>query len=89
MLYILFALRHERYGYTIMQYVRELTAGRVVIGAGTMYGTLVKLEKSGLVRPTKEQDRQKYFVITDKGLDALRLETLRLQKQYNNLKEVL
>ena len=89
MVYILFALREERYGYLIMQYVEELTHGRIVLGAGTMYSTLGKLEKAGLIEPTIERDRQKYYHITERGVTTLQDEVRRLQQNYHNLKEAL
>ena len=52
MFYILFALRTERHGYGVMQHVEELTEGRIVLGAGTVYTSLGKLEADGLVTVT-------------------------------------
>ena len=34
MFYILLSLREARHGYAIMQHVKELTGGRIVLGAG-------------------------------------------------------
>ena len=36
--YILLALRLPNHGYGVIQEVEELTKGRVVLGAGTLYG---------------------------------------------------
>nr|MCR5307373.1 PadR family transcriptional regulator [Oscillospiraceae bacterium] len=52
--YILFCLREEMHGYSIGQRVREMTAGAVTISAGTMYGTLSKMEKDGLIQFVRE-----------------------------------
>jgi len=43
MFYILSSLRQERHGYGIMLHVKEITQGRIVLGAGTIYQTLQKL----------------------------------------------
>ena len=42
MFYILSSLRQERHGYGIMLHVKEITQGRIVLGAGTIYQTLQK-----------------------------------------------
>ncbi len=47
MFYILFSLTQARHGYGIMQHVERLTNGRLVLGAGTIYQSLSKLEKRG------------------------------------------
>ena len=36
--YVLLALRQPKHGYGIIQEVQELTNGRLVLGAGTLYG---------------------------------------------------
>ena len=38
--YILLALRKPNHGYGIIQEVEALTAGRVVLGPGTLYGAI-------------------------------------------------
>ena len=47
--YILFCLQKENHGYGITQKVKEMTDSQVSISPGTMYGTLSKMEKDGLV----------------------------------------
>lgn len=48
--YILLALRKPNHGYGIIQEVEQLTNGRVVLGAGTLYGAIqTLLKKSGLI----------------------------------------
>src|SRR5665647_3334775 len=63
MFYILFALRTERHGYGVMQHVEELTQGRIVLGAGTIYTSLGKLEADGLVTVTSREDRRTNYLI--------------------------
>ena len=43
--YILLALRKPNHGYGIIQEVERLTSGRVVLGAGTLYGAIQTLQK--------------------------------------------
>ncbi|GJM80274.1 hypothetical protein HMSSN139_27700 [Paenibacillus sp. HMSSN-139] len=58
MFYILLSLQQERHGYGIMQHVKEITNDRIVLGAGTIYQSLGKLEKDGLiVRPGRRTGR--------------------------------
>lgn len=47
--YILLCLRTPNHGYGIVQKVKELTENEVVLGPGTMYGSLSKMEKDGLI----------------------------------------
>lgn len=43
--YILLSLYEPRHGYGIMQFVSELSNGRVELGAGTIYGAIKTLVK--------------------------------------------
>lgn len=88
MLYILLSLREERYGYGIMQHVKELTDGRIVLGAGTLYQSLGKLETAGLIAPTREIERKKLYRITASGEEILLAEAQRIREIHRNL-EVL
>ena len=54
--YILFCLQQERHGYSITQKVKELTEGQLSISPGTMYGTLAKMEKDGLIAFVREEE---------------------------------
>jgi DNA-binding PadR family transcriptional regulator len=85
--YLLLALREERHGYGAMQYVRELTNGRLKIGAGTIYGTLSKMEKDGLIQPVSEYDRRKTYRQTLLGEEILRKEMARLGELVRNGKK--
>jgi NAD-dependent DNA ligase len=53
--YILFCLQDPQHGYGISQQVKRMTGGEVTISAGTMYGTLSKMEKDGLIRFFREE----------------------------------
>ena len=86
--YILLSLLQERHGYAVMQYVAELTRNRVNLGAGTLYGTLSKLERVNLVAITREEGKRKYYRITDSGKELLGLELSRLGELYGNGLEV-
>jgi len=72
-----------------MQYVSSITDKRVSLGAGTLYGTLSKLEKSNWIYSTKEEDKRKYYLITEEGTKVLKSEVLRIEELYHHGKAVL
>ena len=61
--YILFCLQEEMHGYNIGQRVKAMTGGEVSISPGTMYGTLSKMEKDGLIRFIREEEKRKLYRI--------------------------
>ena len=75
---LLFSLTEERHGYGIMQYVQELTDGRVCLGSGTVYTMLYKMENDGLIAAVRDEDRRKIYRITEEGRAVLRAEGERL-----------
>jgi len=89
MLYILLSLREVRHGYAIMQYVKELTNGRVVLGAGTVYSSIGKLEGDGLIKAVSEENRRKTYIISENGNQILREEAIRIAELYKNLEGLL
>ena len=84
--YILFCLQTPRHGYGISRRVKELTGGRVAIGAGTMYGTLSKMEADGLICFHSEEDKRKLYQITELGKEVLQAEIKRIERLYRNSK---
>lgn len=66
--------------------VREMTGGALVISAGTMYGTLSKMEKDGLIAFYKEEEKRKLYRITALGEEILQLELKRIERLYKNSK---
>ena len=89
MFYILLSLKQERHGYAIMQCVKALTQGRIILGAGTVYSSLGKLESDGLINGVREEARRKIYAITTVGSEILREEVVRIAELYNNTKELL
>lgn len=79
MYYILLALTEECCGVDIMEKVRRLSHGRVVVGPGTLYAMLAKFEEKDIIRLTAADGRRKSYVITDLGLEELRKEFQRLK----------
>ena len=79
MYYILLALTEECCGVDIMDKVKTISHGRVLVGPGTLYAMLAKFEENRIIRLTASEGRRKSYIITDVGLDML-------QKEYERLK---
>ena len=86
--YILLCLQEPNHGYGIVQRVKEITDGEIVLSPGTMYGSLSKMEKDGLIRFVREEEKRKIYRITDLGDVVLQLELKRIQRLYHNAKEM-
>ena len=85
--YILFCLQQPNHGYGIVQRVEQLTEGEIRLAPGTMYGSLSKMEKDGLIRFVSEEDKRKRYVITDLGTEVLQLELKRIRRLYKTAQE--
>lgn len=86
--YILYCLQHPQHGYGISQQVKKMTNGELIISAGTMYGTLSKMEKDGLIVFDHEEEKRKLYRITELGREILNLEIKRIERLYKNSKGV-
>lgn len=84
--HILLALAdRERHGLGIMSEVEERTGGAVVLGPGTLYGTIKRILDAGLIkesadRPDAASDdpRRRYYGITALGRRVAERESERL-----------
>ena len=83
--YILLCLREEMHGYSIVKKVEDLTNGEVRLSPGTMYGSLSKMEKDGLITFVREEEKRKIYIITELGREVLSLEMKRIRRLYRNL----
>lgn len=86
--YILFCLQQPNHGYGISQQVKQITGGELVISPGTMYGTLSKMEKDGLIVFEREEEKRKLYRISELGKEILHLEMKRIERLYKNSKGV-
>lgn len=82
--YILYCLQDEMHGYNIVQRVKSITKDEIVISPGTMYGSLSKMEKDGLIKLTKEEEKRKFYRITELGKEVLAIELKRIERLYKN-----
>lgn len=86
--HILLALSDgDLHGYGIMQEVAEHTAGQIKLGPGTLYGAIKRLLHDRLIveadeRPDPEMDdeRRRYYRLTDFGQKVLKAEVQRISK---------
>ena len=82
--YIQLAQTKPGHGYGMMQRIKELSGGRIVMGPGTLYGVLTRMNKDGWIQLTEEDGRRKNYAITDKGRQALMAEYARLKMLVND-----
>lgn len=86
--HILISLGNEaRHGYAIIQDVAERTGGDVRIAAGTLYRSLQRMSRQGLIEEvgppgvsSSADKRRRYYRITGVGREAARAEAARLQR---------
>lgn len=84
--HILMALSDgEKHGYAIMRVVKETSGGRMVLGPGTLYGAIKRLQRESLITesdyrpdPVIDDARRRYYELTDFGRRVLIAESERL-----------
>ena len=84
----------ERHGYAIMKEVAERTDGAVRLGPGTLYGSLKRLLEGGVVAesgeradPELDDERRRYYRLTDFGLAVARAEAQRLEQMVRTARQ--
>ena len=89
--YILLSLLSPRHGYGIMQNAETLSAGRVKLAAGTLYGAINSLLEKGWIKalPGEKDSRKKEYVITEEGKTILHAEIVRLKELLENGTRIL
>ncbi len=86
--HILLALADgEKHGYAIMQEVGERTGGTMRMGPGTLYGSIQRMLKDGLivevqerVEPVHGEERRRYYRLTSFGQRVVQAEARRLEQ---------
>lgn len=86
--YILLCLKEPNHGYGIVQRVEGMTNGGIRLAPGTMYGSLSKMEKDGVIRLIREEEKRKIYQITELGSEVLQIELRRIERLYKNAQEV-
>jgi DNA-binding PadR family transcriptional regulator len=77
--YILLSLAiKERHGYEIMKQVEEDSGRKVLLGPGTLYGSIKRMLQSNLIEEVSgDNPRRKYYTLTEKGRKSLSSELQR------------
>lgn len=86
--HILLALADgEKHGYAIMREVETRTAGAMRMGPGTLYGSIQRMRKDGLIvealeraDPTHGEERRRYYRLTGFGQRVVLAEARRLEE---------
>ena len=89
MFYILLCLQNEVCGIDIMAMVSVISNGRVSIGPGTLYAMLQKFEDNEIIEKTREENRKKWYLITDAGKQMLEDELKRLESMLSDAKSTM
>ena len=82
--YILLSLTEPRHGYGIIKHVEELTDGRLVLGSGTIYGTLKKMQRDGIVSVYADEKRKTIYEVSTAGKALMTKEISRLKELHAN-----
>ncbi|HEY5902225.1 MAG TPA: PadR family transcriptional regulator [Anaerolineales bacterium] len=85
----------EKHGYGIMLEVEANTKGQVLMGPGTLYGSIKRMLQAGLIEESDERAdpdtddprRRSYYRLTALGRRTLRMEAERLAAQVRIAKE--
>ena len=79
--FVLLSVYRPKHGYAIMQFIEEKTNGRLVLGAGTLYGALSSLQEKGWIPQCGNADgRKKEYLITNAGKEICNKEISRLKE---------
>jgi DNA-binding PadR family transcriptional regulator len=82
---VLLSTYTPNHGYGIMQFIERETGGRVLLGAGTLYGAINTLVKKKWIAPigSDAAGNKKEYVITDVGKQVAEKELSRIANIWN------
>lgn len=83
--YILFSLTEPRHGYGIIKNIEALTNGRLKLGSGTIYGTLMKMQTDELIVLFSDDERKTIYEITTLGKQILQREMQRIKELHDHI----
>ncbi len=88
--FILLSLYTPKHGYAIMQFIENETKGRLILGAGTLYGALNTLQDKGWIMLFGASGgRRKEYVITEEGKKVTQVELERLHSLVNTAERIM
>ena len=87
MFHVMLALADgEKHGYAILKEIARRTGGEVKLSTGTLYGIIRRLEGEGMIaesrerpEPSLEDERRRYYRLTDFGRRVAAAEAGRLK----------
>ena len=82
LLVLLSLAEQPRHGYSILKDVEQISAGRVVLSTGTLYGALQRLLAQGWIERLREEDAprdRRSYRLTAKGRKNLQAEIERMR----------
>jgi DNA-binding PadR family transcriptional regulator len=93
--HILLALSDEdRHGLGIVEEVERLSGGQMLLGPGTLYGTIKRMRDGGLIEESGPPQgmaggdpRRRYYRITPDGRKAARTELQRVERMVRAARE--
>ncbi len=89
--FVLLSVYQPNHGYGIMQFIEAQTKGRLLLGAGTLYGAINTLLKKGWIAPYGAQQNQtkKEYLITEEGRQIAEVELSRLEELYHTASKIM
>jgi DNA-binding PadR family transcriptional regulator len=88
--YILICLMQPLHGYGILKKIEEMTDGRIIMGAGTLYGALKNLQASGLIIEVQsDSERRRNYCITALGKELVKKEVARYEELMQNARKLM
>ncbi|MDE7275048.1 MAG: PadR family transcriptional regulator [Lachnospiraceae bacterium] len=74
--------------FAINNYIKSKSiCAEIKISPGTLYGSLSKMEKDGLIQLMREEENRKIYCITALGTQVLDLEMKRIERLYQSMME--
>jgi DNA-binding PadR family transcriptional regulator len=88
---ILLSVYTTNHGYEMIKFIESETKGRVILGAGTLYGAINTLLKKEWIIPCEEErvNRKKKYVISDKGKRVAENELKRLKQVIESAEKIM
>jgi DNA-binding PadR family transcriptional regulator len=80
----------EKHGYLIMKDARAPAGGGVQMGPGTLYGSIDRMMRDGLVEESgfSDDERRRYYRLTQLGHEVLAAELLRLDAAVSSARKL-
>ena len=89
MLYVLMALKSDKCGTEITEWISNKTNGRVNLGPGTLYTILSQFLNERMIVETKQEGRKRSYRISNLGMKLLQQEQIRMMNLLNDLNAFL